>query len=57
MSVSPGTVSNALNGYWDVTTGKKANGRPVKYGNPVAVVQHDKLGGPSHYDAQNSNEC
>ncbi len=42
MSVSPGTVSrlwrrwtvahtNALNGEWDVTTGKKSNGRPIKY--------------------------
>ena len=42
MYVSPGTVSrlwqswtvahtNALNGEWDVTTGKKSNGRPIKY--------------------------
>ena len=42
VSVSPGTVSrlwrrwslahlNALNGEWDVTSGKKANSRPVKY--------------------------
>ena len=50
MSVSPGTVSNALNGEWDMTTGKKANRRPIKYGNPVAVVQHDKLGRPYHYN-------